>query len=146
MDMTTGYFVLFETEADNFAGKASITNRDRTTSIDLPITLPEKCDGVNGVFVCATPKSIPAETLSGYETVFPDSWYQGDIAFEDVVIMVNAATGEKRLLLSSDQDEIRLLSDNTLFDVIHPHLTPDGEFFFFVNKYDLSLWMLRVDV
>ena len=81
MDLTTGYFVLFETEADNFAGKVSITNRGRTDSIALPITLPEKCDGVNGVFVCATPRSIPAETLSGYETIFPDSWYQGDIVF-----------------------------------------------------------------
>ena len=77
MDTTTGYFMLFETEADNFAGKASITNRDRSASIDLPITVPEKCDAVNGIFVCAVPKSIPAETFSGYETMFPDSWYQG---------------------------------------------------------------------
>ena len=144
MDMTTGYFVLFETEADNFAGKTVITNRERSVSIDLPITLPEKCDGVNGMFVCAAPKSIPAETFSGYQTAFPDSWYQGDIAFDDVIIMVNAATGEKRPLLSSDQEEIRLLSDNAVFDVIHPHLTADEEYFFFVNKYDMSLWMLRL--
>lgn len=144
MDTTTGYFMLFETKADNFAGKASITNRDRSVSIDLPITLPEKCDAVNGVFVCAAPITIPAQTLSGYETLFPDSWYQGDITLNDVITFVNAATGEKRLPLSPDQDEIRLLSDNTTFDVIHPQISADGEFLFFINKYDMALWMLRL--
>ncbi len=144
MDTTTGYFMLFETKADNFAGKASITNRDRSVSIDLPITLPEKCDTVNGVFVCAVPKSVPAETLSGYETMFPDSWYQGDISLNDVIILVNAATGEKQLPLSPDQDEIQLLSNNTTFDVVHPQISTDGEFLFFINKYDMALWMLRL--
>ena len=144
MDQTTGYFMLFETEADNFAGKASVTNKDRSITIDLPITLPEKCDAVNGIFVCAAPKSIPAETLSGYETVFPDSWYQGDITFDDVIVLVNAATGEKQLLLSSDEEEIQILSRGTTFDIIRPQLTPDGEFLFFINKYDMALWMLRI--
>ena len=144
MDATTGYFMLFETKADNFAGKAVVTNRDRSITIDLPITLPEKCDAVNGIFVCAAPISIPVETLSGYETVFPDSWYQGDITFDDVIVSVNAATGEKQLLLSPDQEEIQILSRNTTFDVIHPQLTSDGEFLFFINKYDMALWMLRL--
>ena len=64
MDTTTGYFVLFETKADNFAGRdAHHESGSRSVSIDLPITLPEKCDGVNGVFVCAAPKFIPAETV-----------------------------------------------------------------------------------
>ena len=144
IDATTGYFMLFETKADNFAGKAVVTNRDRSITIDLPITLPEKCDAVNGIFVCAAPISIPVETLSGYETVFPDSWYQGDITFDDVIVSVNAATGEKQLLLSPDQEEIQILSGNTIFDVIHPRLTPDGEFLFFINKYDMALWMLKL--
>ena len=144
IDTTTGYFMLFETKAENFAGKASITNRSRSVSIDLPITLPEKCDAVNGVFVCAVPKSIPAQTLSGYETMFPDSWYQGDIALSDVIVSVNAATGEKRLPLSPDQEEIQILSNNAIFDVIHPQISEDGEFLFFINKYDMALWMLRL--
>ena len=145
MDTTTGYFILFEMKADDFAMKALVTNRDRSVAIDLPpITLPEKCDGVNGVFVCAVPKVVPAETLSGHETVFPDSWYQGDISFDDVIVMVNAATGEKRRVLVADEEEIRILSDNAIFDVIHPRMSADGDFLFFVNKYDMSLWMLRL--
>ncbi|MCY4577110.1 MAG: hypothetical protein OXB96_01590 [Candidatus Kaiserbacteria bacterium] len=145
MDATTGYFAVFETKADNFAGKTYITNRERSTMVDLPITLPEKCDAANGIFICAAPRAIPARTLSGYETMFPDSWYQGDITFSDVIVSVNAATGEKRLLLSPDQEEIQILSDNAVFDIMHPQLSPDGEFLFFVNKYDMSLWMLQIE-
>ena len=145
-DTSSGFFVLFETDADNFAGKTSITNQKRDITIDLPVTLPEKCDGFNAVFVCAVPNQIPAETLSGYETMFPDSWYQGDLSFDDSIIMVNIATGEKRLLMSSDQREIQILSGNAVFDVIHPRISEDGNFLFFVNKRDMSLWMLRLDI
>lgn len=144
IDAKTGYFFLFETSKNNFAGKASITNRSRDISLPLPITIPEKCDGFNGVFVCAVPTLIPTLTLSGYDTVFPDSWYQGDIQFEDVVILVNALTGEKKLLMSSGDDEIKILSDDSVFDIINPRISEDGRFFFFVNRYDMSLWMLRL--
>ena len=145
IDTTTDYFILFETESDNFVGKTVLTNKERSFSIDLPITLPEKCDGLNGIFVCGVPKSIPSETASGHTTLFPDSWYQGDISFDDVIIKVNAATGEKKLLLSPDAYETKLLSNNAIFDVIHPRISADGEYFFFVNKYDGSLWMLRLE-
>ena len=145
MDSSTGYFVMFEVGSDALLGRAFITNRERNISIDLPLTLPEKCDGVNGIFVCAVPQSIPPRTLSGYTTIFPDAWYQGDISFNDAIIMVNAVTGEKKILLSPNRQEIRLLSDNAIFDVIHPQITQDGALLFFVNKYDMSLWMLRLD-
>ena len=147
IDTSSDFFVLFEaeTEASNFAGKASITNKRRSISIELPITLPEKCDGFNGVFVCAVPRSIPAQTLSGYDTLFPDSWYQGDIRFSDVIILVNALTGEKELLMNPDEGDIRVLSDNAVFDVINPRISEDGELLFFVNKNDMSLWMLRIN-
>ena len=62
----------------------------------------------------------------------------------DVIVLVNAATGEKQLPLSPDQEEIQILSNNTIFDVIHPQISPDGEFLFFINKYDMALWMLRL--
>ena len=149
VDTSSGYFVLYEAGSDpaNFAGNTIITTTARKPIIDLSVaTLPEKCDGFNGVFVCAVPKSIPSETFSGYETVFPDSWYQGDISFSDAIVMVNAVTGERRLLLSPDQREIRVLSRNDTFDVTHPRISEDGKLLFFVNKRDRSLWMLRLDV
>lgn len=145
MDPTTERFVLFETKADNFAGKTRITNRTRSLSIDLPITLPEKCDSFNGVFICAVPRSIQPRTLSGYETLFPDSWYQGDINFDDIVMSINATTGEKKVLLSPTMSSIRLFSGGATFDIIHPRISNDGKYLFFVNKYDMSLWMLRLD-
>lgn len=144
MDSTTDYFVLFETGERSFAGKTSIVNRPRTVSINMPVTLPEKCDGFNGVFVCAVPREIPTRTLTGHDTVFPDSWYQGDIQLDDVIVLVNALTGEKQMLMDPEESEIRTLSDDSIFDVIHPRVSEDGEFLFFVNKYDMSLWMLRL--
>ncbi len=144
VDTTSGFFVLYESVPGSFVGKTLVTDQSRKTSIALPSTVPEKCDGFNGVFVCAVPNSVPSSTLSGYETVFPDSWYQGDITLSDSVIQIDAVTGEKKLIMSPDQDDIKLLSGNEAFDIIRPTVSDDGEFFIFVNKNDLSLWMLRL--
>lgn len=145
IDTSTDYFVLFEKTTDDFVGKTSVTNRNRDISIDLPDgTLPEKCDGFNGIFVCAVPTEVLSQTITGYDTIYPDSWYQGDLQFSDAVVLVNALTGEKDLLMHPDDREIRLLSDDSIFDIIHPTVSEDGEFLFFVNKYDMSLWMLRL--
>ena len=145
IDTSTGYFVLFEKTDENFVGKTSITNRNRDISIDLPIgTLPEKCDGFNAVFVCAVPTEVLSQTTTGYDTLFPDSWYQGDLQFSDAVVLVNALTGERQLFIHPKDRETRFLSDDSIFDIIRPRVSEDGEFLFFVNKYDMSLWMLRL--
>ena len=144
MDTSSGYFFLYEIARDDFAGKASVTEYTRETAIDMPITLPEKCDGLNGIFVCAVPTVIPSETVSGYETRFPDSWYQGDISFDDSVVLIDAVTGEKRLIMSSDQPDIRALTGGSTFDIIDPRISDDGRYLFFIHKGDLSLWMLRL--
>lgn len=144
VDAYSGYIVLYETEKDAFAGKTVVTDLTRDRVISLPITLPEKCDGFNGIFLCAVPEEIPYETRSGHETVFPDSWYQGDISFVDVVLRVNTTTGEVRQVMSQDETDIRLLSDGEIFDIIHPRISDSGEYLFFVNKNNLSLWMLRL--
>ena len=144
IDTSSGFFVLHTMTNESFAGKTIITDQARDVVIDIPITLPEKCDGFNGVFVCAVPETIPANTSSGYETVFPDSWYQGDISFNDSVVLIDAVSGDRRLILSPRQPDFAELSDGDVFDIIHPHISEDGQFLFFVNKRDLSLWMLRL--
>ena len=145
IDTSSGFFVLHEFEiAGTFAGKTTITDQFKKTNISLPITLPEKCDGFNGVFVCGVPNTIPARTISGYETRFPDSWYQGDLVFNDSIILIDAVSGKKQIVLSPNQKDIAVLSGGTKFDVINPRISGDGKFLFFVNKGDLSLWMLRL--
>ena len=144
IDTSSGFFVLHEIDRADFTGETSISDQSRETDIAMPVTLPEKCDGFNGIFVCAVPTVIPAQTISGYETRFPDSWYQGDISFEDSIVLVDANTGERRLLLSPDQPDFQVLSGGAVFDVVQPRISEDGRFLFFLNKYDLSLWVLRI--
>ena len=145
-DTSSGYFVLYEVGSDftNFFGKTVISNMARDVDIEINTTLPEKCDGFNGVFVCAMPTSVAAETLSGYETMFPDSWYQGDLVLDDAFVLINAVTGEQQLLTHPEHEEIRILSNNAVFDAVNLQISDDGEFLFFVNRNDLSLWMLKL--
>ena len=120
VDSDSGYFVLYETDRNEFVGTTTVTNQSRETPIEMPVTLPEKCDGFNGVFVCAVPEDIPYQTLSGHETIFPDSWYQGDIAFVDIVLLINVSTGEVKQVMSQRERDIQVLSGGELFDIIHP--------------------------
>ena len=145
VDQSSGFFVLYEIATDAFFGDTVITNQARGTSITIPTTLPEKCDGFNGVFACAFPNTTPPlKTSSGYDTVFPDAWYQGDISSDDSIILTNTSTGEQKVVLSPSQEDIKVLSNYSSFDIIHPRISDDGEFLFFINKNDLSLWMLRL--
>ena len=144
VDTSSGFFVLYEADKKSLVGTTRVTDQDGETDISMPSTLPEKCDGFNGVFVCAVPHTVPAITRSGYETVFPDSWYQGDIVLRDALIQIDAVTGTKKLLFSSDQEDIRALSGGKNFDIIHPRISEDGKFVFFTDKNDLSLWMFAL--
>lgn len=144
VDTISGYYLLYKSEPNRFVGRTTITNQTGDVVIETPITIPEKCDSLNGVFVCGVPNRVPARTLSGYETKFPDSWYQGDIVLSDSIILINAITGEKKLLLSPNQEDIRLLSDNKTFDIVNLRISDDGSLIFFMDKSDLSLWMLRL--
>ena len=144
VDTSSGYFILYTTSDRIRRGNAIITDQKRETNISIQSALPEKCDGFNGVFVCAVPENIPSRTLSGHRTRFPDAWYQGDIQLNDSVIQTDAVTQEEKLIMSPDQEDIKELSGNRTFDIIHPRISEDGEFLFFVNKKDFSLWMLKL--
>ena len=144
VDTSSGYFVLYRANKRELVGSTVITEQSREKVVKMPMTLPEKCDGFNGIFVCAVPNTVPARTRSGYETHFPDSWYQGDITLNDSIILIDAVTGEKKLLMAPDQSDIQRLSNNRTFDVVNPRISEDGAFFFFVNKTDRSLWMLKI--
>ena len=144
VDTVSGYFLLYQSEPHQLVGTTTITNQDGDVVIETPTTIPEKCDSLNGVFVCGVPNRVPARTLSGYETNFPDSWYQGDIVLSDSIVLVNAVTGEKQLLLAPNQEDIRILSGNRTFDIVNLRISDDGNLVLFMDKSDLSLWMLRL--
>lgn len=99
----------------------------------LPLnTLPEKCVWKDDQTVyCAVPDSTPGG-------VYPDNWYQGSISFKDSLWELNTAT------LSTDLTLPLSLTAGEDFDVISPILSPDKKNLIFINKKDLSLWLLEL--
>ena len=96
-------------------------------------TLPEKCVWGRGsdVIYCAVPKSVD------FSKAYPDSWYQGDVSFNDELWKIDVKTGNTTLLANpptiaggEEIDAIKLAAD-------------EGEnHLFFVNKKDSFLWKL----
>ncbi len=95
-------------------------------------TLSEKCvwNKTGDALYCATPKLI---TIGEY----PDTWYQGEVSFNDQFWKIDIKTGNATLLLdpiaSSGEEEI---------DGIKLALDEDENYLFFVNKKDNFLWKL----
>ena len=141
VDGSSGYYLVYEHQSDSFVGQTYITDGDERVSI--PTTLPEKCDALNAIFVCGVPNRIPAKTLTDEETIYPDSWYQGDLILNDSIILTDPLSGTVTPLLTPSNNDYDALTDGTALDVTEPKLSDDGQLFFFINKVDLSLWMLR---
>ncbi|MFA6273233.1 MAG: hypothetical protein WC673_01950 [Candidatus Paceibacterota bacterium] len=97
-------------------------------------TLPEKCVWSRNeptIVFCAVPKTLPASD-------YPDSWYQGRVVFSDDIWKVNTVTGETSRLISPET------FINKTIDVINPLLNEDESFLLFMNKIDLTPWVLDV--
>lgn len=95
-------------------------------------TMPEKCAwGMlsDKVVYCAVPNDIKQ-----YE--YPDAWYMGEVSFIDSLWKINVETGEVTRLanLLNETDE--------LIDAIDISVAPGDQYLTFINKNDLSLWML----
>jgi hypothetical protein len=121
---------------ENIHGKIALQVYDvsKHTSQSLPIaTLPEKCAWKDTVLIfCGVPAN---NTLSGE---YPDIWYQGLVSFSDDIWRINLDTEEVDLVTS-----LKDLSGVDI-DSTEPFLDPSGTFLFFINKNDLTLWVLRL--
>lgn len=111
----------------------SVWRQKDNTIGSLPInTLPEKCVWKDEQSVyCAVPNSTPGG-------VYPDTWYQGAVSFNDTVWEIDTTT-----LTTSMVASLNLLADGE-FDVILPILSPDKKALLFINKKDLNLWLLEL--
>lgn len=116
----------FQTKLYDLAGA-------RTSDFGLQ-TLPEKCvwsRNEPAIIFCAVPKTLPAGD-------YPDSWYQGRVAFNDDIWKINTATGETNRLISPES-----FAQKTL-DIINPLLNENESFLLFMNKTDLTPWVLDI--
>jgi len=103
-----------------------------TTNKSLKLTHPtlgDKCvwskTDVKIVY-CAVPHGVRSGD-------YPDTWYQGEVSFDDDIWMINTDTMEETLIQKLD-----LLDGTNLF------LSPEEQYLFFTNKKDSQLWSLRL--
>jgi hypothetical protein len=112
-----------------------LTLKDNSFS-ELPFkTLVEKCVWSKlekATLYCAIPKNIP-------DAEYPDAWYQGEVLFSDELWKINSDTGEL-LQLANLRTESGVDIDATKLT-----LDPKEQFIIFTNKYDLTLWSLRME-
>jgi hypothetical protein len=111
----------------------NLYNMDARNAILVPIrSLAEKCvwDKGGNFIYCAIPKQIGSGA-------YPDSWYQGEVSFNDEIWKIEAATGNTTLLANpasvpggEEIDGVKLALDET------------ESYLFFVNKKDSFLWKL----
>ncbi len=126
-----GIYVLYGNDNLDVSLYDMQTRERRALSVN---TLPEKCvwGKDNITLYCAVPK---LDELGSY----PDSWYQGEVSFEDEIWKIDTGTFTETKILD--------LKDNTEkieLDAIKIGLSEDGDYLFFVNKKDSYLWELRL--
>ncbi len=105
-------------------------NRREGTTLDIQLaTLPEKCVwDIDSVFAyCAAPDYIPT-------ALYPDEWYRGSIRFSDSMWKIDSKTGKIDALFVPSAFGINAM------DITVPALSPNGDYLFFINKTDSTLW------
>jgi len=101
----------------------------------LPNTLAEKCvwsiKDADTVF-CAVPTNSPG-------TGEPDSWYMGQTHFSDRIWLFDTKVSIARVLV-----EPRVILDVDI-DAMELKLSSNEDYLIFINKTDLSLWVLKLE-
>lgn len=96
-------------------------------------TFAEKCvfesEDATRVY-CGVPAVFP-------DGEYPDDWFLGRVSFDDSIWLVEPADGVGTRIASGEDV-------GQIFDVWQPMLSPNGNYFLFINKNDLSLWSLRI--
>ncbi len=100
---------------------------------DFPIkTLAEKCVWTKDdlLIYCAVPNEIEG-------TTYPDSWYRGEVSFNDSIYQVNPNThGVIKLFDTTEENPT---------DATHLQYEDNTNTLFFINKKDSTLWSLDLN-
>jgi hypothetical protein len=96
-------------------------------------TMPEKCVwGIEKIY-CAVPRTIPVGQ-------YPDSWYSGEVSFNDQIWSIDPEAGTTTLILDPASE-----AGGKVVDGIKLSLDAGEKFLFFVNKADSSLWEFKLN-
>ena len=98
------------------------------TTLDAKL-IPEKCawsKKEKSTVFCALSDPFP-------QSAMPDGWYQGKLLFTDIAAKIDLAS------MSAQKIALGLP-----IDAYKPFLSAEEDMFFFINRYDGSLWALRL--
>ncbi len=110
-------------------------NKKTNAITEIPsATLPEKCvwSANSADIYCAAPDSLQTAE-------YPDAWYQGDVSFSDAMWKIDAKTGFITSVFAPES------FDAPKMDMTHLTLSQNGDFLFFINKTDSTLWGFDLD-
>ncbi len=96
-------------------------------------TLADKCawDPTDStVLYCAIPQTIPNAN-------YPDSWYDGTVSFSDSLWRINTDADEAERVYQTSESDGRI-------DAMNLAISPSGQYVSFINKNDLSFWLLSL--
>ncbi len=126
------YIVYSESGFNDFKTSIYAIEEKKTSPLNAT-TLPEKCVWSKlkkGTIYCAVPTAVPQAT-------YPDDWYQGLVSFSDRVWKIDTISGETAIISAESETEI---------DLINPFLSNNGDYFFFQNKKNNTLWSLQLEI
>ena len=93
------------------------------------VTIAEKC-----AFSKDSKKLYCGVPEGGLPSPMPDEWYKGAVSFSDRIVEIDLATNQMKTVMENAE----------AIDVVSPFAAPDGQYLFFQNKKDGTLWRLTL--
>jgi hypothetical protein len=125
-----GEFILYsETKKDGPVISILNTKTNAINSLGK-LGMSDKCifNNTDTYIYCALPKSFE-------NTLYPDSWYTGEIVTNDALVAYTTTNLNEKIILNMNE-----LSSKT-FDIESLSVSESGKDFAFINKTDNSLWI-----
>lgn len=131
-----GTRVLYSFQGDNGVTEMGVYDMKNNGYRSLPIhSFPEKC-----VWKAAGTSVLCAVPHDDFRGTFPDAWYQGKYFFNDGFWSIDTVSGTTTKLALSEESELLGL------DATNLTLSPDERYMGFINKRDLSLWGMSLNL
>ena len=130
--LSDGVNTIFTKRAGEVYESSVYEHDSRTiTSLSSPF-LPEKCALKERDLLCGF-------ATIGYDNNSPDTWYSGEVSYNDGLWYTNLETEESFLVLNPEVESGRTVDMKNII------IQNDNKAAFFVNKTDLSLWIYEGD-
>lgn len=128
-----GSMVLFST-SNTDGTTLFVYDRKSKKTTQVPFrTLAEKCAWATPTVVyCASPYAIDRNA------VYPDDWYKGAVSFSDDIWLYDIGRKQEQLVYDAE-------AEGKIFDATNLSIDKDVRSLFFINKKDMTPWVLLLE-